>query len=249
MRHSSRVTASLLGLTLSLTACGGQNSSLPSMLSSSGGPTAESSVRSASPDKPLIAVPKLYGALSYTDAGRRAADAPVRVSVTLRYNHQGELDRFVANISDPRSGSRRHFLTAKEFNEHFAPSPEQERRVVRELERAGFKIEKRYPNRTIVDATARTATVERFFSTEIHAVSQGKYGDRYTNVTRGDRSESDRLARARRIREQPRRRSHRGRSERRRNATHRAGLPNRYARADDRAAGRNDARSIRPVNS
>ena len=183
MRHSSRVIASLLGLTLSLTACGGQNSSLPSMLSSSGGPTAESSVRSASPDKPLIAVPKLYGALSYTDAGRRAADAPVRVSVTLRYNHQGELDRFVANISDPRSGSRRHFLTAKEFNEHFAPTPEQERRVVRELERAGFKIEKRYPNRTIVDATARTATVERFFSTEIHAVSQGKYGDRYTNVT------------------------------------------------------------------
>jgi subtilase family serine protease len=183
MRHSSRVIASLLGLTLTLTACGGQKSSLPSMLSSNGGPTAESSVRNASPDKPLIAVPKLYGALSYTDAGRRAANAPVRVSVTLRYNHQGELDRFVANISDPRSGSHRQFLTAKEFNEHFAPTPEQERRVVRELERAGFKIEKRYPNRTIVDATARTATVEKFFSTEIHAVRQGKYGDRYTNVT------------------------------------------------------------------
>jgi hypothetical protein len=33
-----------------------------------------------------------------------------------------------------------------------------------------------------VDATARTATVERFFSTEIHTVHQGKFGDRYTNV-------------------------------------------------------------------
>lgn len=183
MRHSSRVIASLLGLTLTLTACGGQNSSLPSLLSSNGGPTAESSVRNASPDKPLIAVPKLTGALSYTDAGRRAANAPARVSVTLRYNHQGELDRLVAGISDPHSGSHRHFLTAKEFNEHFAPTPEQERRVVRELERAGFKIEKRYPNRTIVDATARTTAVEQFFSTQIHAVHQGKYGDRYTNVT------------------------------------------------------------------
>jgi subtilase family serine protease len=140
-------------------------------------------VRNASPDKPLIAVPKLTGALSYTDAGRRAANAPARVSVTLRYNHQGELDRLVAGISDPHSGSHRHFLTAKEFNEHFAPTPEQERRVVRELERAGFKIEKRYPNRTIVDATARTTAVEQFFSTQIHAVHQGKYGDRYTNVT------------------------------------------------------------------
>ncbi|HEY1882463.1 MAG TPA: protease pro-enzyme activation domain-containing protein [Candidatus Cybelea sp.] len=131
----------------------------------------------------MIAVPKLTGALSYTDAGRRAANAPARVSVTLRYNHQGELDRLVAGISDPHSGSHRHFLTAKEFNEHFAPTPEQERRVVRELERAGFKIEKRYPNRTIVDATARTTAVEQFFSTQIHAVHQGKYGDRYTNVT------------------------------------------------------------------
>ncbi|HEY6485586.1 MAG TPA: protease pro-enzyme activation domain-containing protein [Candidatus Cybelea sp.] len=140
-------------------------------------------MRNASPDKPLIAVPKLSGPLSYTDAGRRAANAPARVSITLRYNHQGELDRFVAGISDPHSGSHRHFLTAKEFNEHFAPTPEQERRVVRELERAGFRIEKRYPNRTIVDATARTATVEQFFSTQIHAVHQGKYGDRYTNVT------------------------------------------------------------------
>ncbi|HEX4013863.1 MAG TPA: protease pro-enzyme activation domain-containing protein [Candidatus Cybelea sp.] len=140
-------------------------------------------MRNASPDKPLVAVPKFFGALSYTDAGRRSPNAPVRVSLTLRYNHQDELDRFVAAVNDPRAGSHRQFLTAKAFNERYAPTPEQERRVVRELKRAGFKIEKRYPNRTIVDATARTATVEQFFSTQIHVVHQGKYGDRYTNVT------------------------------------------------------------------
>ena len=157
MRHLSRVIASLLGLSLTLTACGGQNSSLPSMLSSNGGPTAESSVRNTSPSKPLIAVPKLYGALSYTDAGRRAANAPVSVTLTLRYNHQDELDRFVANISDPHSGSHRHFLTAKEFNEHFAPTREAGGRASSAHSNGrGFTIAQRFPNRTIVDATART---------------------------------------------------------------------------------------------
>jgi hypothetical protein len=125
----------------------------------------------------MIAVPKLTGALSYTDAGRRAANAPARVSVTLRYNHQGELDRLVAGISDPHSGSHRHFLTAKEFNEHFAPTPEQERRVVRELERAGFKIEKRYPNRTIVDASRRRFTpfIKESTATVIRTLRRQRY--------------------------------------------------------------------------
>ncbi|HEY2475000.1 MAG TPA: protease pro-enzyme activation domain-containing protein, partial [Candidatus Cybelea sp.] len=143
MRQSSRVLASLLGLTFTLTGCGGQSSSLPSLLTNNGG-TSESSVRNAPPERPLIAVPKLSGDLAYTDAGRRAPNTLVRVSITLRYNHQAELDRFVAGISDPHSGSHRHFLTAKDFNEHFAPTREQERRVIHELDRAGFTIVKRY---------------------------------------------------------------------------------------------------------
>ncbi len=183
MRKQSRVIASILGLTLTLTACGGQNSSLPSMPTGTNGGPVDSSVRSATPGKPLVATPQLYGDLAYTDAGRRAAGAQVRVSLTLRYNHQAELDRFVAKVSDPHSSTHRQFLTAKEFNERFAPTEAQEKRVVRELERAGFTIEKEYPNRTIVDATARTSTVEHFFSTQIHTVRQGKHGERYTNVT------------------------------------------------------------------
>jgi hypothetical protein len=183
MRKSSRVIASLLGLTLTLTACGGQSSSLPSMpMGTNGGPV-DSSVQSSTPGKPLVTIPKLYGDLQYTDAGRRAGNAPVRVSLTLRYNHQAELDRLVARISDPHSGSHRQFLTATQFNERFAPTEAQEKQVVRELERAGFTIVKQYPNRTIVDAMARTSTVEHFFSTQIHSVRQGKHGDRYTNVT------------------------------------------------------------------
>jgi hypothetical protein len=182
MRKSSRALASMLGLSFALTACGGQNLSLPWASSSGGGSTTESAVRTATPDQPLISVPKLSGDLAYTDVGRRPANAPVRVALTLRYNHQAELDRFVASLSDPGARLTRRFLTPKQFDDRYAPTPMQEERVVRTLERAGFTIAQRFPNRTIVDATGRAAIVERFFSTEIHNVHQGRYGERYTNV-------------------------------------------------------------------
>jgi subtilase family serine protease len=168
---------------MTLTACGGQTSSLPWTAAGNGGAGAESSARTATPGKPLTSIPKLFGELAYTDAGRRPGNQRVRVSLTLRYNHQAELDKFVARVNDPRSGPHRNFLTPKEFSERFAPTRAQEERVVRALMRAGFTIEKRFANRTIVDASASSSVVERFFSTEIHTVHQGKYGERYTNVT------------------------------------------------------------------
>jgi kumamolisin len=181
MRSSLRAIASTLGFSLALTACGGQNASLPGVgAAGSNGVAPESSVRTASADKPLISIPKLSGELAYTDVGRRAANSPVRISLTLRYNHQAELDRFVAMISAPHSHPR--FLTRKEFDDRYAPTPAQEQRVVRALERVGFTIAQRFANRTIVDATGRSSLVERFFATEMHNVHQGKYGERYTNL-------------------------------------------------------------------
>jgi subtilase family serine protease len=171
----------MLGLSFALTACGGQNASLPWASPGNGGAT-ESAVRTASADRPLITIPRLSGALAYTDLGRRPANAPVRVALTLRYNHQAELDRFVASISQPGARLTRQFLTPKEFDDRYAPTRAQEERVIRALERAGFTVVHRFPNRTIVDAIGRSAVVEQFFSTEIHNVHQGRYGERYANL-------------------------------------------------------------------
>jgi subtilase family serine protease len=182
MRSSIRVIAFTLGSSLALAACGGQNASLPGVGAGGSGVAPESSVRAASAYKPLISIPRFSGDLAYTDVGRRPANSPVRVSLTLRYNHQAELDRFVAMISTPHSHSR-HFLTRQEFDDRYAPTPRQEQRIVQALQRAGFTIVQRFANRTIIDAAARSAVVERFFSTEIHNVHQGTYGERYTNFT------------------------------------------------------------------
>ena len=130
----------------------------------------------------MISVPKTFGALAFTDSGRRAANAPVNVSITLRYNNQAELDQFVAAVSDPHSGMYGHVLSKEDFNSRYGPTVEQEAAVVRALQSAGFTVTQRFSNRTIVDATAPSATVERFFATEMHTVQQGKYGQRFANV-------------------------------------------------------------------
>jgi subtilase family serine protease len=132
---------------------------------------------------PQISIPRLSGALAFTDEGRRSPNASVNVVFTLRYNHQSELDQFVADASNPHSASYGHFLSPAEFNAYYAPTAQQEEAVVSALGAAGFAVTKRFSNRTVIDASAPSSTVERFFSTEMHTVRQGKYGERFTNLT------------------------------------------------------------------
>jgi cell division septation protein DedD len=174
---------------MTLTACGGHSSSpLPS--TAGDGASGDSAARNATTasstaaltQSPLIAVPKTFGALAFTDAGRRAPTAPVDVVLTLRYNNQAELDQFVADVNNPHSGMYRQFLTPQEFNERFAPTAEQEQSVISALQGAGFTVTKRYPNRTLINATAPSSAVERFFSTEMHTVNQAKFGMRFANM-------------------------------------------------------------------
>ena len=179
MRNTPRIVASALMLALAVSACGGHSSPLPTLGSpSSTTPDAHTSV----PATPMISVPRTTGALAFSDLGRRVAAAPTHVAIVLRYNHQAELDQLVQNIYNPNSGMYHHFLTPEQFNSYYAPTAQQEQSVVSALRAAGFTIAKQYSNRTMIDAVAPSSTVERFFSTELHTVSQGKYGQRYTNV-------------------------------------------------------------------
>ena len=168
MQRSSRATGSALVLALALSACSGGSSSIPTASSGGGGPS--------------VAIPSTYGALAVKDLGRRAPKERVSVTLVLKYNHQADLDRFIARQSGPHGAH--HFLTRAEFNNRYAPTVQQERAVVNALERGGFTITQRFSNRTIVDASAPSAVVERFFSTRMHTLEQGKYGRRFAPATR-----------------------------------------------------------------
>lgn len=180
MRRSTSAIASALVLALSLSACGGHSSTIPSTSANTGGTGTQTTGRSA-PISPQISIPKTFGQLAYTDAGRRAATAPVNVVIVLRYNHEAELEQLIANNSAP--GVPHHYITAAQFNSYYAPTVEQENAVVAQLQAAGFKVTHHSSNRTTIDATAPSAAVEKFFSTEMHTVSQGKFGQRFANLT------------------------------------------------------------------
>jgi hypothetical protein len=51
--------------------------------------------------------------------------------------------------------------------------------VIQTLQNAGFTIAKTFSNHLVVDAEAPSATVERFFGTQMHDVLQGRYGTHY----------------------------------------------------------------------
>ncbi|HKU67608.1 MAG TPA: protease pro-enzyme activation domain-containing protein [Candidatus Baltobacteraceae bacterium] len=178
MLTSARAAASVLVAALALSACGG-HSTLPANLSANN--ARGESPTDASISGPLISIPRTYGALAYKDEGRRASSAPVSVTLTLRYNHQAELDRFVSTQSAP--GGPHQFLTPAQFNNYYAPTVQQEQAVVKALQGAGFTVTHRYSNRTVVDASAASSTVETFFSTQMHTLSQGRYGERFANLT------------------------------------------------------------------
>ncbi len=178
MHEVRRALAGSIILAIALAACSGGKSSLPSLDSPS---TTPQSLTNAPSLAPAISVPMTHGKLAYADAGRRAALAPVTVAITLNYNHQDQLDQFIAAQSGPHAPHA--FLTPAQFNAYYAPTVQQEQAVLTALHQAGFTVTKRYPNRTVIDATAPSATVERFFATQMHNVSQGKYGQRFANLT------------------------------------------------------------------
>lgn len=153
-----------------LTACGAQNGFAP--------PVAAASA-------PVAAIYYAEGvkvAPGFRDLGDAPDSLPVRLSVTLRYRHQEELDALVAAQSDPDSPSFRHYLTNAEFASEFSPSPQTYRRVTDTLTRNGFTVVKTFANRTLVEAVGTSGMAERLFKTQIDYGIQTGHGRRYMNV-------------------------------------------------------------------
>lgn len=58
-----------------------------------------------------------------------------------------------------------------------------EQTVSAALTAAGFRIAKTYPNHLVIDADAPSNVVASYFQTDIHDFAQGRFGNRYANVT------------------------------------------------------------------
>jgi kumamolisin len=113
-----------------------------------------------------------------TDVGPAPANFPLRIVVGLNLRNKAALDAFIADVSNPSSPNFQHFLTQDQFNALYAPTPEQEQRVVAWLTASGFDVTDRFPNRLIVGAVGDNAAAERAFGVSVHNVifrGQQKY--------------------------------------------------------------------------
>ncbi|HWE89854.1 MAG TPA: S53 family peptidase [Pseudonocardiaceae bacterium] len=97
--------------------------------------------------------------------GAVAANQPMSVAVALNVRDQAGLDRFVAQVSDPKSPLYRHFLTAAQFKARYSPTDAQVARVSDFLTAQGLRVSGVAGNRTVVDATGTAGQIQHAFST------------------------------------------------------------------------------------
>jgi len=114
--------------------------------------------------------PRLHEA---TDRGRANPHARHRVVVGLALRNRDVLDAFLAEVHDPSSPNYGRFLSQAEFDALFAPTADDEARVVAHLAAHGLDVTERVPNRLLVGATGSVAQLERAFGVEMHDVAVG----------------------------------------------------------------------------
>ena len=110
--------------------------------------------------------------LAVSDSGRAAPQTRIDIALALNYRNPAELEALVAAAANAGSPEYGHFLTPAQFTAGFAPTVTQYERVASTLVHAGFTVTRLSPTRTVINASAPAAVVERFFHTEIHAVKQ-----------------------------------------------------------------------------
>ena len=79
-----------------------------------------------------------------------------------------EEQRFLEALYTPGSPEYHKFLTAKEWNDRFSPSAEDEQAVVDWAASQGLTVTRRYPNRLIVDVDAPVSKLQQALGVNIN---------------------------------------------------------------------------------
>ena len=103
------------------------------------------------------------GASALTPTGRLPATNELWLALGLPLRDRAGLERFVAEVSDPRSPNFRHYLTCEEFTARFGPTVADYEMVKRFAETNGLAIKVQHPNRLVLEVAAPVAAIEKAF--------------------------------------------------------------------------------------
>ncbi|QUQ71025.1 S53 family peptidase [Kutzneria sp. CA-103260] len=124
--------------------------------------------------QPLVSVPgNTSPALSHSERhGAVDADTKMSVSVSLKLRNSSELDKLIADTSNPHSPQHGKFITPAQFNDRFAPTQSSVDSVSNFLRGQGLTVAKVSANRQVVTVDGTAAQLQHAFGTSL-----GRYTD------------------------------------------------------------------------
>ena len=108
-----------------------------------------------------------------TLVGRLAPTQKLRVVLGLQPPHMAEEENFLVQLQTKGSPNFRKFLTPAQWNARFAPSAEDEQRVVDWAQNQGLTVTQRYANRLLVDVEGTSETIEKAFAIQMNQYKAG----------------------------------------------------------------------------
>jgi subtilase family serine protease len=106
-------------------------------------------------------------------AARYNPDQTLRVTFGLKRPHPDEEEELLQQLYTKDSPLFHRFLTTDEWIARFAPSPEDEQKLVEWVQSQGLTITSRYPNRLLINAEAPVSRIERGLNVRINNYRSG----------------------------------------------------------------------------
>src|SRR6266571_3862145 len=106
----------------------------------------------------------------------------LQLSIGLKLRNSAELDSLLNAISDPQSPQYHHYLTPEQFDQLFAPTPDQVQQVVAFLHSQGLTVTNIASDSLLIDATSSVGQVQQAFQTQINNYQSGDHTF-YANAT------------------------------------------------------------------
>ncbi len=105
--------------------------------------------------------------------GPYGSEQMLRLVFALKPPHLEEEEQFLNQLQDRDSPLFHKYMSEKEWNERFAPSPQDEQAVAAWAQSQGLTITQRYANRLLVDVEAPVATIEKALDVSINRYQIG----------------------------------------------------------------------------
>ncbi len=101
------------------------------------------------------------------------ASQPLNLSISLQFRNSDELDSLLNALSNPLSPQYHQYLTPDQFDQLFAPTPDEAQQVATYLQSQGLTVTTIASNNLLIDATGTVAQVQQAFSTQINIYQLG----------------------------------------------------------------------------